>query len=119
MNGMAAGFAEYFDHWHITLPPDAIAHRKRGELSEQGWFIQYLFDTDENGDYVEFYAQHRMTNDRDVRIYDSGVTEDLPAYNYWVIFKAGATPEDHQRAQEENRQYNEAVEQDLQKKGFH
>jgi hypothetical protein len=41
--------------------------------------IQYCFGKDERGEYLDYYAAHRMTDDEHVRIYTDGQVEDLPA----------------------------------------
>ncbi len=62
-----AAFAEDFFHWGITLPPDDVRQRRQGEIAAAGWAIWYLFDSDERGEYLDYYASHRMTSDRHVR----------------------------------------------------
>ena len=62
-------FAEYFANWDIRLPEDATQLEEPGLIQEGGWTIRYVFDDDAGGSYLEFYATHRMTNDRRVRIY--------------------------------------------------
>ena len=56
--------------WKIELPPGAEDTGDRGTIFKAGWTINYLFGHD-GEKYIEFYATHRMTNDRRHRIYDS------------------------------------------------
>jgi len=72
-------FAEAFATWAISLPEETVAKRLRGKICKAGWAIWFLFDSDAKGEYLDYYAAHRMTNDRHVRIYEDGQVEDLPA----------------------------------------
>jgi hypothetical protein len=60
------------------LPPDHIEERRQGKLVAAGWAIWYLFGEDELGEYLDYYASHRMTNDRHIRIREDGTEECLP-----------------------------------------
>jgi hypothetical protein len=119
MNQIPAVFAEHFQPWHIVLPADALETQHAGEIAEQGWLIQYLFGHDERGSYLDYYAQHRMTNARHVRIYESGTTEDLPSEQEFIVYPANATPEEMEQIQQEYYAYNRRVGEELRRKGFH
>jgi hypothetical protein len=56
-----------------------IRARQAGEVLQKGWSIQFLFGTDERGVYMDYYAAHRMTDDRHVRIRAGEPEEDLPS----------------------------------------
>jgi hypothetical protein len=71
-------FADYFSNWNITLPPGSEAAMGRGSICKAGWNIHYRFDMEEER-ILEFYATHRMTDDRRLRIYESGKREHRPA----------------------------------------
>lgn len=60
------------------MPPEHVRERKRGKIVEAGWAIWYLFGEDERGEYLDYYASHRMTNDRHLRIREDGAEEYLP-----------------------------------------
>ena len=72
-------FNSIFSHWNISLPPDDCHNRRSGELFKSGWVIYYLFGKDDAGEYLDYYATHRMTDDSHFRIYANGHRESLPA----------------------------------------
>ncbi len=79
MKGVESQFNEYFAAWKIFLPSDDLANRRRGSILQAGWSIWYLFGSGEGGEFLDFYASHRMTNDRHVRLHENGASEELPA----------------------------------------
>jgi hypothetical protein len=92
-------FAEEFAMSDIYLAEDDVVNRRRGKIDKGGWEISYLFGSDEKGEYLDYYASHRMTNDRHVRIYADGRREDLPAL---VDFRrASRDPREDERLKEE------------------
>ena len=111
-------FEDYFANWHITLPTKSLANRSRGEIHQgDGWWIQYLFGGDERGEYLDFYAKHRMTNDRHLRIYEDGTQVDLPAEWGWFAYDL-KVPGDYERARRERDEHNQRVRDELRRKGF-
>ena len=85
-------FDNAFTHWNICLPPEDVASRRRGKICQRGWAIWYLFGEDEGGEFLDYYAAHRMTSDRHRRLYADGTTVCLPALR-----------EFHQWSQDEER----------------
>ena len=73
-------FDEYFSNWKIELPNENLNERLNGYIQLSGWLIQYCFGTENGIEYLDFYASHRMTNDRHVRIYANGEIIHLPAF---------------------------------------
>jgi hypothetical protein len=118
MNRIAEEFAKYFERWEITLPADAIKDRRPGRVQSQGWTVQYQFGSYEQDEFLDFYATHRMTNDRHVRIYASGEIEPLSAYLDFIIYPKDASEEQKKQVDREYRKYNEQVEEELKRKGF-
>ena len=110
-------FTEYFANWSIELPEEAIATRNRGEIRKAGWIVQYLFGREASREYLDFYASHRMTNDRHVRIWEDGQVKSLESYQEMLIYKS-EKPEDKERAEHEYREHNQRVSEILKKKGF-
>ena len=47
--------------------------------------IWHLFGSDDRGGYLEYYASHRMTDDRHVRLREDGSVEHLPAMRIFLI----------------------------------
>ena len=68
-----------FEAWGIRLVPEKLTPNARGKIQEAGWTIEYLFSANEKGAYLDYYAAHRMTNDRHQRIYADGSVVELPA----------------------------------------
>ena len=73
-------FNKHFELWGIALPPDAEQRCPRGTSVSRGWTVKYCFGKDQDGKFLDYYAAHRMTNDRHLRIRDNGNVEGLPAY---------------------------------------
>lgn len=106
-------FAEYFANWKIELPPGAEAAGDRGTIFKAGWTINYLFGT-EGEKYLEFYATHRMTNDRRHRIYESGRLESPDAIQEMYIYDPkfpGSEEEAKRRYMERNQRVAEELRQ--------
>jgi hypothetical protein len=115
---IAAEFASYFAHWKIVLPEADLAARRRGSVHAAGWTIQYLFGADAQGEYLDFYATHRMTNERHQRIYASGQIEYLPTMHEFMVFPAAASQADKERIEREYYEHNRAIGALLRAKGF-
>ena len=81
-------FDEYFSNWKIELPNENLNKRLNGYIQQSGWLIQYCFGTENSIEYLDFYASHRMTNDRHVRIYENGEIIYLPAF--WESYTVGS-----------------------------
>jgi hypothetical protein len=111
-------FADYFKNWGIKLPTDALEGRQPGEIRSHGWRIQYQFGTNDRGAFLDFYASHRMTNDRHWRIYDSGETEDLPVLWDMIVYPPNATTKQRRQAEREYQQHNAEVSTELKRKSF-
>lgn len=118
MNNIQKAFDAAFSHWGIILPLETLASQQPGNLSAQGWSVQYQFGQDERGHFLDYYATNRMTNDRHVRIYESGESASLPSSREFIIYPAGATKEDEQKADQEYYEYNRKVGEELKRKGF-
>lgn len=63
-----------FAHWEIKLPDEAMLLGTVWIIVQGGWTIWTRFDVDaESGrEHLDYYAMHRMTNDRHVRLYADG-----------------------------------------------
>ena len=75
-----------------------------------------MFGSDEKGEYLDYYASHRMTNDRHVRIYASGEQEDLPTIQEFRL--CSQDPEEDKRLEAKYYAENQRVARLLQEKGF-
>lgn len=116
MSNIESAFNQVFSHWEIRLPPDAVEQRKHGQIVQAGWAIWYLFGSDEKGEYLDYYASHRMTNDRHVRLYASGEREALPAVRD-LRLRSDDSEEDA-RLKAEYLDHNREVHRILEEKGF-
>jgi hypothetical protein len=115
---VANEFAKRFANWSITLPLDDIARRRAGQIRDHGWSIRYIFGSDERGEYLEYYAIHRMTNDRRLRIYASGEVESQPAIEE-AFFYRSEIPGDEDRAKQAYLEHNQAVAEELKSLGLY
>jgi len=116
MDEIEKEFNDTFAHWNIRLPPEDIAKRRRGKMVQAGWAIWYLFGSNENGEYLDYYASHRMTNDRHVRVYVNGKSEGLPAIQEFRM--ASKDPVEDARLEAEFFVENQRVAEILEDKGF-
>ncbi len=109
-------FRRTFAHWGITLPPEDVEARRRGKIVEGGWAIWYLFGEDGRGGYLDYYASHRMTEDRRVRLREDGRAEPLPTIRRLRIASQG--PEEDAQLKAQYLEHNLRVGRMLKKKGF-
>ena len=74
-------FNRVFAHWRIELPGDAMSPGVVWLIVQRGWTIWTRFDigAEDGRERLDYYAMHRMTNDRHVRLYADGVEEGLQA----------------------------------------
>jgi hypothetical protein len=111
-------FTQQFAPWNITLSATALAQQTSGSIAAYGWHIHYLFGADERGLYLDYYASHRMTNDRHLRLYTDGTTLDLPAILEAYVYAADATEAQKRQAEQEYYAHNQRVLAELRRKGF-
>jgi len=115
-DSVATRFAEAFRRWRIELPAADVVARRAGFIAEQGWLIQYCFGRDEVGEYLDYYAAHRMTNDSHERIYETGEVVGLPAL--YDMRLCSDDPDEDRRLEQEYMRHNREVAQTLFEKGF-
>lgn len=116
MKKIETQFNHTFASWEIRLPAEALQRRERGKIVQAGWAIWYLFGSDEHCEYLDYYASHRMTDDRHVRIYSDGRVESLPAIDAFVL--TSSDPEEAARLKAESRARNREISELLAEKGF-
>ncbi len=117
MNEMIADtFAKRFAHWKIRITEENLKNRRGGYIQESGWLIQYCFGNDSHGEYLDYYAAHRMTDDSHVRIYEDGTEESLPALSSIRI--VSKDPVEDKRLEDEYELHNFNVTKMLIEKGF-
>lgn len=116
MDQIAPAFAKRFRHWDITIPPENLESRTAGHLSKGGWLIQFCFGIDDGGNYLDYYAAHRMTDDQHIRLYSDGKSLELEALHGMY-----ATSDDHQESERSKERYvesNRRIAKALAEKGF-
>ena len=118
MEEIEKAFNRAFAHWDIQLPADAIASRQSGKLLKAGWIIEYLFGREGNKEYLDYYAVHRMTNDRHVRIHAEGHSEDLETPMEFIAYLEGSDDTAMEQAREAFYDHNRTVYERLREKGF-
>jgi len=115
MDNIRAAFSNYFKPRQLTLPNPIP---EKGRIEEEGWYVGYALNKDETGaSCLDFFAEHRMTNSRCVRILQSGESIELESYWDELIYDS-AIEGDKERAEQEYREHNEKVSRILQEKGL-
>ena len=112
-------FKDYFANWNIELSVEAISHLNQGQIVQivgAGWTIKVLFGEDSHGEFMDFYAGHRMTNDRHVRVYVDGIVQSLPALLEGRI--CSDDPEEDERLEQKFQSTNRKIMKLLDEKGF-
>ena len=113
-------FDRAFVRWGIQLPVDAMSPGVDWLITQHGWTIWTRFDigVEDGREHLDYYAMHRMTNDRHVRLYADGDEEDLPAMQEGYVIPQGATVAEQEAARDKYFSSNQAVEKLLEEKGF-
>jgi hypothetical protein len=109
-------FAQTFGFWGISLAEDVVAHRRRGKICKAGWVVWYLFGSDGQGEYLDYYSAHRMTGDCHTRLYENGRREDLPSLCEFCL--CSDDPEEDARLKAAFYEKNRKVAAMLETKGF-
>ena len=116
MASIETRFNSHFKYCEIELPADTVANRRRGEIVQRGWTIWYLVGSDKEGEYLDYYASHRMAGDRHVRLHTNGAETWLPAYEEMRI--TSDDPQEDEQLENEFWEFNGRVTQELEAKGF-
>jgi hypothetical protein len=111
-------FAAYFGDRGIRLPERAVELEVPGFIQQDGWTIRYVFGSDAEGSYLEFYATHPTISDTRVRIYGSGETKELEALESMYGYDA-KIPGDRERAARESRERNSRIAEELEALGLY
>ncbi|WP_028998150.1 hypothetical protein [Azohydromonas australica] len=116
MDNIIKNFNKWFQHWNIQLSQDAVEQRSSGVIKQGGWNIRFCFGRDEKGEFLDYYATHRLTDDSHVRLHEDGTRTSLPAY--WGWCRTSDDPIEAQRLKEAQDRENHEVTLLLQAKGF-
>lgn len=116
---VAEAFNAYFANFDISIRPEDVAVGSGRTIGERGWRIAYRGDPDDAGlPSMEFYATHRMTNDRHERIWADGHVEHLDAIHE-VYGWDPKVPASKQAAKEQYLKHNQAVARQLRERGLY
>ena len=117
MDKIRETFKKYFGDG-VELPENIPAFGKFSDYKYTDWDITYIFRTDENGKkYLDFTADHRMTNPRHCRITEDGELIHLEMYK----IDCGYDPKiegDEEIKKQEYFEYNRNVSRILIEKGL-
>ncbi len=113
-------FNRTFAPWGIELPLDALSPGVVRLIAQRGWSIWTRLDIDpEDGrEHLDYYAMHRMTDDRHVRLSADGEEENLPSIAEGYVTPEGATVAEQEEARNRYFAHNQAVKKLLEEKGF-
>jgi hypothetical protein len=122
-DGAAARIAETFNRafgrLDIRLEPDDVQVGSLRRIQAHGWLITYRVIADDAGSpSLEYYATHRMTGDRHVRIWADGHAEELDAIYEAYGYKADE-PGSKEAAEEEYLRHNKEVAEYLRQVGLY
>jgi len=109
-------FNRTFALWDISLSQEDLEPGATYQLSKRGWAIWLRLDADEAGEYLDYYASHRMTNDRHVRLRPGGSGENLPALEEGRL--GSSDPIEDARLKQEFLQRQRETARLLDEKGF-
>ena|SRR5665648_346278 len=116
MNHIAQAFRDDFLNWGLEIPPESVASHTPGFIQEAGWLIQFTFGSDSRGEYLDYYASHRMTDDRHVRLYETGRRQELASLQ--SFFVTSSDPLEAKRLKSAYLSRNRRVTRQLVAKGF-
>jgi hypothetical protein len=116
MDNIKQEFEKIYRNWDIVLPEDDYKNKKNGFIQKEGWLIQYCFGQEDDNNYMDIYAEHRMTSPHHTRIYENGEIKQLS--NYKIIYIIDDDPKITQRNKMELEEHNRKIAQELIEKGF-
>jgi hypothetical protein len=109
-------FRDYFSN-KIEIP-DELASSGTIDDVNSGWHIRYILNEGENGkQYLDFTADHRMTNPRHHRINENGEVTILEMYQEGFSYDS-EKPGDFEIQQEKYYEHNRNISRILIKKGL-
>ena len=109
-------FEKGYAHWELTIPPESVTAREQGGFVNKGWTIFFKFGVENDVEYMDYYASHRMTNDRHERLYADGRSRGLPTYQ--EMHRVVESEEENERITQDFYAYNRVVGELLAEKGF-
>jgi hypothetical protein len=116
MNRIAQAFRADFAKWGLEIPPELLVSREPGSIQAAGWLIQFTFGSDSRGEYLDYYASHRMTDDSHVRLYETGRRQQLASLS--SFFVTSPDPTEARRLEAAYLRRNKRIARQLAAKGF-
>ena len=116
MNQIAQAFRADFANWGLEIPPEALVTCEPGFIHAAGWLIQFTFGRDSRGEYLDYYASHRMTDDSHVRLYETGRRQRLVSLA--GIYVTSSDPGEARRLEAAYLRRNRRIARKLAAKGF-
>lgn len=123
LNRIQSAFAEFFSYFGHELPEEDVQLRRRGQIGGEdggdygmGDVVQYLFGSNDRGEYLDFYCRHRHAGDQHWRIFEDGSTEQLDVPTSWRL--SSDDPDRDARLKEEFYAENTRIYKMLRDKGF-
>jgi hypothetical protein len=118
MSRIKSAFDETFEPWSVNLPETDIAERSAGALRQKdgSGLIRYAFGRSERGEYLEFYAYHRIWGDVHQRLHASGEIDNLNVLE--TILLESDDPVEMKRRREEQEARNRKLLEDLDRAGL-
>jgi hypothetical protein len=106
---IAETFDTYFANFGIRIDPGEVRIGGRGQIRSGGWYIRYrVVPDDAGGPSLEFYATHRMTNDRHAVIWADGHLDKLEAIREFSVYNPDV-PGAKEAAEQDYRRHNRLV----------
>jgi hypothetical protein len=106
---IAETFDRYFANFGIRIDPGEVRVGHRGQIRSEGWSIRYrVVPDDAGGPSLEFYATHRMTNDRHAVIWADGHLDTLEAIREFFGYDPDV-PRSKEAAEQDYLQHNRLV----------
>jgi hypothetical protein len=116
---IAETFNGYFANFDIRIEAGDVVVGSRQEIRKRGWWIAFRVLPDDAGfPSLEFYATHRMTNDRHSRIWADGHLEELDAIREFYGYDANV-PGSEDAAKKEYLRHNRMVAEQLRVAGLY
>jgi len=115
MNQIAQAFRADFAKWGLEIPPRLLASREPGFIQSAGWLIQFTFGSDSRGEYLDYYASHRMAEDSHVRLYETGRRQRLASLA--SLFVTSSDPREARRLEAAYLHRNKRIARKLAAKG--
>ena len=116
---IAKSFNGYFGNFDIRIEAGDVVVGSRQEIRRRGWWIAFRVLPDDAGfPSLEFYATHRMTNDRHGRIWADGHIDELDAIRELYGYDP-KVPGSEDAAKREYLRHNQTVAEDLRAAGLY